>query len=145
MSALGVESRGFGMKKISLIIIIIVFITIILGLFYNQITKPKQTIQQPLPTTIMPTTVIPQTSATQILESDQNWGNKSQEINSNYPWLDQFPLTTDEYFVYFDINKKLFIAKIFSSKTEDTKTKISNELAQKGIDITKYIIQWEIQ
>lgn len=143
MSALGVESRGFGMKKISLIIIIIVFITIILGLFYNQITKPKQTIQQPLPTTIMPTTVIPQTSATQILESDQNWGNKSQEINSNYPWLDQFPLITDEYFVYFNLDKKTFVAKIYSQEVEATKTKITSELTQKGIDITKYSIEWK--
>ncbi len=117
---------------------------IVLASFYGLITKSKPLPVKPSPTGVFPTTIIPETSTEDLVTTDQNWGKKAQEIENAYPWLDQLPLTTDEYFVYFDITKKTFIAKIYTKEIDKTKAKISDDLAKKGIDLSKYSVEWKL-
>jgi len=85
--------------------------------------------------------------------SDQNY-TKWQKINdSNYPWYNNLPLQTDNYFVYFDLDKKIFIGKLYpkqsssisiDSQTASMKTEINLTLIKLGIDTTKYSFDWQI-
>jgi len=134
-------------KKSIIIIIVIIFITIILGLFYNQITKPKSSLIIPTLINVLPTITyqnIPLPTE-DIKKSDENWGKKMQETSNSYPWLDQFPIQTDEYFFYFDINKKTFVAKIFSKENANLiKETIINELKNISPDYLAYPIDFQI-
>jgi len=138
---------GVNNKKSIIIIIVIIFITIVLGIFYNQITKPKSFSPAPTVTAILPTVGYQNIpfSTEDIKKSDDNWGKKMQETSNTYPWLDQFPIQTDEYFVYFDINKKTFVAKIFSKENANLiKETIINELKNINPDYSPYPIDFQI-
>ena len=86
-------------------------------------------------------------------QADKNSGDEATAIYNSYPWLDKFPLQTDSYFFYFDLNKKAFIGKLYPQKSSNesvtdqvaaVKQQILSILTSYGIDSTKYTITWTI-
>ena len=43
----------------------------------------------------------------------EEFANFENRVAGRYPWRKKLPLTSDKYFVYFDLNKKTFIGRLY--------------------------------
>jgi hypothetical protein len=87
-------------------------------------------------------------------KNDEQFAKEEEAIREAYPWFDNLPLQTDDYFVYFDAEKKSFIALLYpktSSQTSvddqvtDIKSRISLRLKKLlDVDLSKYPVEWQI-
>lgn len=84
------------------------------------------------------------------IQADKNFSKEVDRIYKKYPWYGQFPIQTDNYFVYFDIEKGLFVAKIYdlsnnltTSQVDAIKTTIQTRLSALGVDLSQYKIEWK--
>lgn len=84
---------------------------------------------------------------------DKSYGDYWKQVYADYPWYDNFPVRTDLYFVYFDIEAKSFVANIYpkqaSSESTDAqvtfaKQAIREKLVSLGVNPDHYPIQWKI-
>jgi len=142
---------ALGAKKISSFIIGLSFTFLILFAVYNYLVKTRNEKKIDLNLKITPSVAIIPTDSVKIgplelSKTDDNWGKKAKEINQNYPWLQKLPLQTDEYFVYFDINKNLFVAKIFNKdQVEKIRQEIFTSLSYLEINYANYQFQWQLK
>lgn len=71
-----------------------------------------------------------------------DWKDNNQ---ADYPWINKMPLGTEKYYVYFDLEKKVFIARLYPAPGEDTeqlKTTVVNLLTEKGVTPNSFPIEW---
>lgn len=79
--------------------------------------------------------------------ADKEVADKNKAIDSAYPWIDKLPLQTETYFVYFDVDKKTFIAKIYTDQThseESLREDVIVSLESNGIPHGSYPIEWTV-
>lgn len=78
-------------------------------------------------------------------QADYNFGQWQQDIYTKYPWYNKLPLASDNYFVYFDVNEKKFIGKIYASpdQTQFFMNQVNFELTSLGINLNQFPIQWQ--
>ncbi len=140
---------------VSILIVIIIISSIIISR-----RQPPAPIPTPTPT-LLPTSTIPSISPTPTLnyksvdpteimkiqtQADTNWGNDYNNTIKKYPWLNDMPISTDKYFVYFDESKKKFGGDIYvKDEAESLKTEIIEILKAKNIDLDQYPIEWQIR
>ena len=70
-------------------------------------------------------------------QADKDFGEWQEEIYTKYPWINELPLRTDKYFVYFDIEKGKIFAVIYSTDQNEIATlreEITQNLSKLGID-----------
>jgi len=86
-------------------------------------------------------------------EGDHNFGQKLEQNANSFPWKDQLPLQTDQYFVYFDTDKKMFIAKLYppanptsaiDGEVAAMKSEITQKLTAINPDTSNYKIDWQV-
>ena len=78
------------------------------------------------------------------LESDRETGDWLRDIYISYPWYNTLPLMTDNYFVYFDVNQKKFIATVYDkSNSEAIKFDVEAQLQNIGVDLGSFEIIWD--
>ncbi len=144
-------------KKIAFII----FISLGLFLFfvYPFFNKSLNNQQQPINNNPTPTPVIINTRSMSVsptiisedeqlrlqTEADKKFSEWQKDIYKNYPWYNSLPLQEDTYFVYFDLDKKIFIAELYRDTTGDLKIEIFEKLKNLGVDTEKYTFQWIIK
>ena len=137
------------------VITLVVFVLIILMVLYIRLSNKEKTpsINQTVYNQINISPPISQSVELQKAIEDQKkvdaeYSNWQEDINTNYPWLKKLPLYSDKYFVYFDINKKIFISKLYPKVTDnvnDMKTEIVRQLkVEKEITVESFKIQWSI-
>lgn len=77
---------------------------------------------------------------------DDEYAGLQLEVKQNYPWLRKLPLASQRYFVYFDIDKKTFIGKLYLSKSDDgqkLKTELVNRLRNVlEIPVENFLFEW---
>lgn len=151
-------------KYLFFILIFIIFVLlffVLLPLFSN-LGKPKVS-PSPLPVLTAPSgsptttfpggTAAPASPVTQA-QADQDFAAKTKAINDLYPWLNKLPLQTKNYYVYFDVDQKQFIARLYpktastvpiDQQVSDLKTEITTRLQSIIPDYTKYPIKWDIK
>lgn len=79
-------------------------------------------------------------------QADENWGKTYTQTIDKYPWLNEFPIKSDRYFVYFDESKKTFGADIYDKNSvESIKAEITQKLQSMNIDLKIYPIEWQIR
>lgn len=137
---------------ISLLLLIIAFSPLLTNLGKSKIV--------PTPLPIISISPIPSTSQgiapiqNHQAQADRNFAAKSKEIQDLYPWLDKLPIQTQNYFVYFDVNEKQFIAKLYPSSSsnltveqqvEGFKNEVKTKLQSNIPDYSKYNIRWDIK
>lgn len=79
--------------------------------------------------------------------SDKEVADKTKAIDDAYPWIDKLPLQTEAYFVYFDVEKKSFIAKLYTDQTnseESLREDVIVALESNGVPHGSYPIEWTI-
>lgn len=79
-------------------------------------------------------------------KADQEYAGWEKSVMDKYPWRKKLPLTSEKYFVFFDINNKVFIARLYPKQGDDIeqlKSEILKELKEgKGIPVDNYKIEW---
>ncbi len=88
-------------------------------------------------------------------QADRNYAETTKQIDTQYPWLDKLPLQVpNTYYVYFDINQKQFIAKLYpkasssipvDQQVENFKKEIQSKLLNLIPNYTNYPISWDIK
>jgi hypothetical protein len=141
------------MKKNTKIILAVLGILLVLLIVLLNIysTKKAQEAKNagttPTPTLgIYPTLSVKDQIKTQ-QESDVYTGQLKAESEKLYPWQDKLPIQTTEYFIYFDEDKKKFIAKIYlKNRTIDVvKNEVVAELQQQEFPLNTYPIEWMVK
>ena len=69
-------------------------------------------------------------------------------VAGRFPWRNKLPLATDKYFVFFDIIKKGFTARIYPDNDdliEQIRPEVTRRLKKdKGIPLEDYTIDWDV-
>lgn len=60
--------------------------------------------------------------------ADKAYGDYWKNVDENYPWFNKFPIRTDSYFLYFDLNKKSFVANLYPQSNNSQS--IDSQVAQ---------------
>lgn len=141
------------------ILIIFLFVLILLS------SKPKtQPLPEPQPLPLQSVQPLSQTDSTTVpspaqsvelqkaiaeqMQVDQEYSNWEQNVKDNYPWRKKLPLTSDKYYVYFDLNKKVFIGRLYPSagdNLDQMKADILRLLKEdKGVPIETFQFEWTI-
>lgn len=86
--------------------------------------------------------------------SDNNNSTAQDAVLKLYPWYNNFPIKAQNYFVYFDLNQKHFIALLYPQKSSSTS--IEDQVASFKKEITDRLrvidektlelqIDWEVK
>lgn len=87
-------------------------------------------------------------------KADQDFAEKTKQMNDAYPWLSRLPIQTQNYYVYFDVSEKQFIAKLYPNSSSATpidqqvetmKNEIKSKLQNLIPDYIKYNIRWDVK
>lgn len=87
-------------------------------------------------------------------EADRNFGQWSEQVNQNYPWLNKLPINTTNYFVYFDLAKNSFVGVLYpksgqsasiDDQTSSFKQEVQTRLTQLEIPYQNFKFEWEVQ
>src|SRR3989344_1816199 len=76
-------------------------------------------------------------------QSYDSWQDGNREL---YSWIRKLPLSATNYFVYFDLNREVFIGRLYPAPGEDTerlKSDILNTLKlEKEIPVENFKFEW---
>lgn len=149
------------MNKATLLLGIGIFLVIVVFVFLFIISFFSPT--QPLPTPGSTTpTQIPQSFPTPSLieelnrqtEADINVNNIQNDVLQKYPWYNDLPIQETNYFVYFDVPQKSFIALLYPQSSSSIsqeeqvasfKTEIISQLQKLGVNTNVLPIEWQIK
>lgn len=81
------------------------------------------------------------------LQSDDQFGAWQSKLYESYPWYDNFPLQTSDYFTYFDIDTKQFVSDIYgdpknTQRIDVIKLEVLQQVQSFGININNYKFVW---
>lgn len=158
MEAIQEKVTNLSKKQIALIAGGLSLIVITLALIV-----PKARQQSVAPSPILPTQDYQTTSPTPLERENQSpelaaaiaeqqkvqneYVDWKDNNHTDYPWINKMPLGTEKYYVYFDLEKKQFIARLYPAAGEDVeqiKTTVVNLLTEKGVAPDSYPIEWVI-
>lgn len=135
---------------------LIILVPILLALFLppaleknNGLTPQTRTLPKrpELPTAIPTDTVRMQEAIEEAKKAAEEYDSGQSDLRKEYPWLRTLPLATSKYYVYFDLEKQVFVGKLYPSASSDNveqmKAVIQKRLElEKGIPIEKFKFEW---
>lgn len=86
-------------------------------------------------------------------QGDENFANWWNDVTTKYPWFEKLPLQTDNYFAYFDVERKTFVGKLYPKTSGPTsvddqvnsmKGEIMTALTNLGINTAQFPMDWQI-
>ncbi|OGK40034.1 hypothetical protein A3A74_01970 [Candidatus Roizmanbacteria bacterium RIFCSPLOWO2_01_FULL_35_13] len=79
---------------------------------------------------------------------NQELANWEKKVAGRYPWRKKLPLTSDKYFIYFDLTKKSFIGRLYPDNDdliEQIKADAIRILKkEKGIPLETFTVDWDV-
>ena len=142
-----------------LVVVLIIFFTALILFSPRTKTQPLPELEplqsvQPLSETGSSTGPSPtpsvelQKAIAEQMQVDEEYSNWEQNVKDNYPWRKKLPLTAEKYSVYFDLNKKVFIGRLYPTagdNLDQMKTDILRQLKEnKGVPIETFQFEWTI-
>ena len=80
--------------------------------------------------------------------TDEAFADSERAVKAVYPWIYNLPLQTDAYFVYFDLDKKVFIGLLYPKAEDDVEQLKAEAITQlknvKNIQVENYMIEWTV-
>ena len=76
---------------------------------------------------------------------DRDYAGWQEAVKNDFPWKKHLPLYSENYYVYFDINDSIFIARLYLApevELAQVKQQILTTLDSKGIPYNDYPFQW---
>lgn len=88
----------------------------------------------PSPTPLIPYEQLPRDEKMRLQTiSDDNYAKTQDAILKLYPWYNTLPIKAQNYFVYFETDKKQFTALLYPQKSSATSIEVQVEEFKKGI------------
>ena len=82
------------------------------------------------------------------MDADQEYSNWQQSNSDAYSWIRKLPLTANNYFVYFDMDKKVFIGRLYpktGDNVDQIKADVLNKLkTEKEIPVENFQVEWMV-
>ncbi len=77
------------------------------------------------------------------------YGKSQEEVGYDYPWLRKLPLVNEKFYVYYDVEQRIFIADLFLDPTDNAE-QVKSDIQKQILDITKvptenFQFQWNIK
>lgn len=140
---------------IILISIILVFSIVLVFFYFSAKKQPEQLSVPAIPTPVeinkTQKKLSPSEQAKIQTKADENFSKQWADVYKNYPWYKQLPISGNGYFVFFDINKKAIVAKLYpkknttislESQNENLKHEVETALTRIGVNLTNFAPQW---
>lgn len=143
------------LKKYLFLVVTIIAIAVLGLLLFLTRAGNRKNIPTPQPTIteiqkISPTQSVQTFPTSPQEQSDKVFSNEMKKIQTIYPWYNKLPIINPNYFVYFDVEKKQLIAKIYSKSNNlsaDQVSNIKNEITTKllglEIPVDQFPIAWQ--
>jgi hypothetical protein len=80
-------------------------------------------------------------------QSAQEYDGWQKDNLENYKWLRKLPIGNGKYFVYFDLNKRIFIGKLYPKSGDDVeklKEEAMKKLKERDVDTSKHKFEWSV-
>lgn len=86
-------------------------------------------------------------------EGDKYDAEFNKAIYTTFPWFDQFPLQEKNYFVYYDVEHKKLVGKLYPQKNASSsvdaqvnkmKSEIEARVRKIGVDSNQFNIEWQV-
>ncbi|OGK26830.1 hypothetical protein A3D76_05090 [Candidatus Roizmanbacteria bacterium RIFCSPHIGHO2_02_FULL_37_9b] len=82
------------------------------------------------------------------IKVNEEFANFEKRVAGRYPWRKKLPLTSEKYFVYFDLTKKSFIARLYPDNDDlipQLQAEITRRLKkEKGIPLETFTVDWDV-
>lgn len=144
-------------RSLALLLAGIILTAILLIIFaFSLVSSPDNNASSIQPTNPSPAAQKPSLNPTQVQQlqttADRDFAAHQKELDKNFPWLDKLPLQKDEYFVFFDTDKKQFVGKLYPKTSGGSiddqvallKNQVIEALKAQGIPSDQYPISWII-
>lgn len=108
-------------QKQTLIIVLIVvgFAIAVLVLFFVFLRNNNQNKSSDFSNNSRPSPLAsPSPTTTTQGQADINFSKQINNVYTKYPWYEKLPITTENYFLYFDPDTKRFVAKVYDSSNQ---------------------------
>lgn len=121
----------------------------------NQPTQPAEQVQIPQSGSIPENTNSTESQSPEVQKAiaeqqkvDQEYSDWEQSVKDSYPWRKKMPLTSEKYYVYFDLNSKVFIGRLYLTP-EDNDVQIKADILRqlkedKQIPIENFKFEWQV-
>lgn len=79
--------------------------------------------------------------------ADQEYTDWKDNNHEQFPWINKLPVGNEKYFVYFDLEKKAFLGRLYPStgdNVEQLRTEAISKLKEKQIPADSYPIEWTV-
>ena len=75
--------------------------------------------------------------------AEANFSKEIIDRDLQYPWLDRFPMNTDDYFMYYDIELETLVIKLYAPDSPELREQITNKLREQSIPHTELKVEWQ--
>ena len=75
--------------------------------------------------------------------AEANFSKEIIDRDLQYPWLDRFPMSTDDYFMYYDIELETLVIKLYAPDSPELREQITNKLREQSIPHTELKVEWQ--
>lgn len=75
--------------------------------------------------------------------AEANFSKEIIDRDLRYPWLDRFPMSTDTYFMYYDIELETLVIKLYSPDTPELREQVTDKLKEQSIPYTELKVDWQ--
>src|SRR3990167_8751030 len=120
-------------KRLALIVGALMVLLIVLMVFSTRSNNQSPEVQQAI---------------SEQIQADQEYADWQQSNSDAYSWIRKLPLTAVNYFVYFDLEKKVFIGRLYPKTGENVdqlKSEVLNRLkTEKEIPVENFQFEWMV-
>lgn len=148
------------LKQKKVILIIVLIIVTVLLIIYSLSKKPQSISNLPQENSnefnyILPDNQPQVTPSAELMAAindqmkvDNEYGNWQDDIRNQFPWRKSLPIYSDKYYVYFEMDKQIFIGLLYpqsSDNIEDLKKEIYEIFKNEDIPLDSYTFKWTVK
>ena len=148
------------LKQKKVILIIVLIIVTVLLIIYSLSKKPQSFSDLHQENSnefnyIPPVDQPPVTPSAELLAAindqmkvDNEYSNWQTDTRNQFPWRKSLPVYSDKYYVYFEMDKQIFIGLLYpqsSDNVDDLKKEIYEIFKNEDIPLDKFTFKWTVK
>lgn len=148
------------LKQKKVILIIVLIIVTVLLIIYSLFNKPQSLSNLPQENSnefnYIPPDNQPQvTPSAELMAAindqmkvDKEYSNWQTDTRNQFPWRVSLPVYSDKYYVYFEMDKQIFIGLLYpqsSDNIDDLKREIYEIFKNEDIPLDSYTFEWTVK
>ena len=82
------------------------------------------------------------------MKVDKEYSTWREKVQTEHSWINKMPLASDKYFIYFDLDKDMFVGRLYPRGGEDVELIKTDALKQlkdnKGVPVEDFKFDWVV-